>query len=125
MSNIYTENTYEYAIIELLQNMGYRHVYAPNIERDYTCALYLEELENALISVNPTLPKEAIDEAIRKLISFENAELVQKNMLFTKWLQQGIELSYYNEKEKQSLSAQVFLIDYKNTENNSFIVANQ
>ena len=35
MSGFYTEADYENSIIELFQNMGYRHVYAPDLERDF------------------------------------------------------------------------------------------
>ena len=36
MSAIFTEDTYEQAIIELFENMGYEHLYAPDRERDYS-----------------------------------------------------------------------------------------
>ena len=39
MSAIFTEDTYEQAIIELFENMGYEHLYAPDLERDYTSPL--------------------------------------------------------------------------------------
>lgn len=32
MSAIFTEDTYEQAIIELFENMGYEHLYAPDLE---------------------------------------------------------------------------------------------
>ena len=36
MSGIYTEADYENTIIELFENMGWSHVYGPDIERDYS-----------------------------------------------------------------------------------------
>ena len=39
MSNLFTEDTYEQAIIELFENMGYDHLYAPDFDRDYTSPL--------------------------------------------------------------------------------------
>ena len=33
---LFNENTYEQAIIELFEGMGYTHIYAPDMERDYT-----------------------------------------------------------------------------------------
>ena len=36
MPALFTEDTYEQAIIELFENMGYEHIYAPDYERDYT-----------------------------------------------------------------------------------------
>ena len=40
MPCLFTEDTYEQAIIELFENMGYDHLYAPDLERDYSCLLY-------------------------------------------------------------------------------------
>ena len=123
MSEFYTEADYENSIIELFQNMGYRYVYAPDIERDFYSPLYEEELVEALYRLNPTLPKEAVGDAIFKLKNFENGELVQKNAVFMDYLQHGIEVRYFANGEEHS--DLVYLIDYKNTENNSFVVANQ
>lgn len=123
MSEFYTEADYENSIIELFQNMGYRYVYAPDIERDFYSPLYEEELVEALYRLNPTLPKEAVGDAVFKLKNFENGELVQKNVVFMDYLQHGIEVRYFTNGEERS--DLVYLIDYKNTENNSFVVANQ
>ena len=30
----FTEDTYEQAVIELFENMGYNHIYAPDMDRD-------------------------------------------------------------------------------------------
>lgn len=35
MSGFYTEADYENSIIELFQNMGYRYIYGPDVERDF------------------------------------------------------------------------------------------
>ena len=123
MPGFYTEADYENSLIELFQNMGYRHVYAPDLERDFHSPLYEEELEGALHRINPTMPDEAIADALYKLKNFENAELVQKNALFMDYLQHGIEVRYFVKGEERS--GLVYLADYKNPDNNSFVVANQ
>ena len=123
MSGFYTEADYENSIIELFQNMGYRYVYAPDLERDFRSPLYEEELLSALHRLNPTMPEDAIADALFKLKNFENAELVQKNELFMDYLQHGIEVRYFVKGEERS--GLVYVVDYKNPENNSFVVANQ
>ena len=123
MSGFYTEADYENSIIELFQNMGYRYVYAPDLERDFRSPLYEEELLSALHRLNPTMPEDAITDALFKLKNFENAELVQKNELFMDYLQHGIEVRYFVKGEERS--GLVYIVDYKNPENNSFVVANQ
>ncbi|MST50979.1 type I restriction endonuclease subunit R [Hornefia butyriciproducens] len=123
MSGFYTEADYENSIIELFRNMGYRYVYAPDLERDFHSPLFEEELISALHRLNPKMPEDAITDALFKLKNFENAELVQKNKLFMDYLQYGIEVRYFVKGEERS--GLVYIVDYKNPENNSFVVANQ
>lgn len=123
MSGFYTEADYENSIIELFQNMGYRHVYGPDIERDFTSPLYEDELTDALYRLNPSMPDDAIADALFKLKNFENAELVQKNSVFMDYIQHGVEVRYFVKGEEHS--GLIYLVDYKNPDKNSFVVANQ
>ena len=123
MPGFYTEADYENSIIELFQNMGYRHVYGPDIERDFYSPLYEEELTAALYRLNPKMPEDAIADALYKLRNFENAGLVQKNAVFMDYIQHGIEVRYFVKGEERS--GLVYIVDYKSPGNNSFIVANQ
>ena len=73
---------------------------------------YEKVLEKSLADINPKLPKAAIDEALFKIKNFENAALIQKNLIFTDYLQNGIPVRYCeNEIQKDTI---VYLIDYKN-----------
>ena len=123
MSGFYTEADYENSIIELFQNMGYRYVYAPDLERDFRSPLYEKELLSALHRLNPKMSEDAIADTLFKLKNFENAELVQKNELFMDYLQHGIEVRYFVKGEERS--GLVYIVDYRNPDNNSFVVANQ
>lgn len=123
-TNPVNENAYESSIIELFEGMGYTHVYGPDIEnRDFYSPLYDDVLVNTLYKINPKLPESAIKEALYKLKNFENAELAQKNKLFMDYLQNGITVRYTEKGEPKDTI--VYLIDYTNPENNSFIIANQ
>lgn len=120
----YHEENYEKSIIELFKNdLQYEHVYGPNIERDFYSPLYEDILVESIERINNRLPHTAIDDALYKLKNFENGELVQKNMVFMDYLQNGIPVRYFDGNEEKS--AIVYLIDYDNVDNNSFIVANQ
>lgn len=123
MSGFYAEADYENSIIELFQNIGYRYVYGPDVERDFSSPLYEIELNDALHRLNPTMPEDAIVDALFKLKNFENAELVQKNAVFMDYIQHGIEVRYFVKGEERS--GLVYIVDYKNLEKNSFVVANQ
>ncbi len=123
MTITFTEASYENSIIELFQEMGYTHIYGPDVERDYTSPLYDEVLVDSLYRINPKLCDDAIKDAIYKLKNFEIGELVQKNDVFMDYLQNGIEVRYLQDGEEHSDIA--YLVDYENVENNSFIIANQ
>lgn len=119
-----TEAAYENSVIELFQHMGYTHVYGPDIEnRDFYSPLYLDILEDSIYRINPNVPKSAIQEALFKIKNFDNGELLQQNKIFMDYLQNGITVKYLENGEQRSTI--VYLIDYKNVDNNSFIVANQ
>lgn len=123
-TNPVNEEAYENSIIELFEELGYTHVYGPDVEtRDFTSPLYEAVLTNSLHQINHKLPDEAINEALFKLKNFENAELTQKNAVFMDYLQNGITVRYTEKGEPRDTI--VYLIDYENPDNNSFIVANQ
>ena len=126
MSN-YNEEAYENALIELFQNMGWEHVYGPEVERDVRSPLYDSVLEDSIRRLNPNAPAQAISEALLKLRNFENAELVKKNSLFMEYLQNGIEVSYHENGENKSTI--IYIADFENAgkpgDKNSYIVANQ
>lgn len=121
---MYTEATFENSIIDLFQNnLGYDYFYGPNIERDFYNPLYEEVLLDSLHRLNNCAPDDAIQDALFKLKNFENGELVQKNAVFMDYLQNGIPVRYFANGEEHS--SIVYLVDYKNSKNNSFIIANQ
>ncbi|WP_347223146.1 HsdR family type I site-specific deoxyribonuclease [Bacteroides congonensis] len=124
MPGLYTEADYENSVIELFRNdLGYEYAYGPDIERDFYSPLYEEVLLDSLYRLNRELPDDAISDALFKLKNFENGELVQKNAVFMDYLQNGIPVRYFVDGEERS--SIVYLVDYKNPDNNSFIVANQ
>lgn len=121
---MFNESDYENSIIELFQNnLGYEYAYGPDIERDFYNPLYEEVLLDSLYRLNKGLPDDAIQDAMFKLKNFENGELVQKNSVFMDYLQNGIPVRYFVSGEERS--SIVYLVDYKNPDNNSFVLANQ
>ncbi|MCB6435867.1 type I restriction endonuclease subunit R [Thomasclavelia ramosa] len=124
MSGLYTEADYENSVIELFRNvLGYEYIYGPEVERDFYNPLYEEVLIDSLYRLNRELPEDAIQDALFKLKNFENGELVQKNNTFMDYLQNGIPIRYFVDGEERS--SIVYLVDYNNPDNNSFVVANQ
>ena len=121
---IFTESNYENAVLQLLsEELGYTYVYGPDVVRDYHSPLYEDTLLPALQRVNPSLPMDAITEAIYKLKNFESGTLLQKNMTFMDYLQNGVPVKYFDSGEERSTL--VYLVDLKNPANNDFTVVNQ
>lgn len=124
MLNFFREEDYEKSLIELFQNdLEYEYVYGPDIERDFYSPFYDKVLIESLYRINHGATNDAIQDALFKLKNFENGELVQKNAIFMDYLQNGIPVRYFVDGEERS--SIVYLVDYKNPENNSFFVANQ
>lgn len=120
----FTEAHFENAILELMHDkLGYDRIYGPDVERDYTEPLHLEIVRQSLFDINPSLATEAIDEAIVKIRNIENGSLVQRNEMFTDYMQNGVEVNYFDGKDQ--CSTRVRLIDYDTPLHNHFTVANQ
>lgn len=119
----FNESSYENSIVELLESLGYTHLYGPDVKRDTRNPLYEEQLRSSLESINPKLPAVAIDEAIMKIKGYEAGSLVSKNEIFTDYIQNGVTVSF--QKNGEEVSEIVRLVDYDSPAKNSFIVANQ
>ena len=124
MSALFSESDYENAVLQLFtQSLGYSYAYGPDIERDYQSPLYEDDLLFALQTVNPAMPQAALNEALSKIKNFESGSLLQKNMVFTDYLQHGVPVKYVVQGEERS--GLVCLVDYQNPERNRFTVINQ
>lgn len=120
---IFDEASYENSIIELFSNMGYTHIYGPDVERDIRNPLMEDQLRNSIEMINPELPQNAVDETVYKIKTYEAASLVSKNEIFMDYLQNGVQISYM--KNGENKSELVRLVDYNTPSMNSFVVANQ
>lgn len=123
MSAFFTEADYEKSVIELFQNLGYSYIYAPELERDYSCPVLESTLQDCLVKINKNLPYAAIMEAIGKLRDFDAGSLLQRNETFMNYLQNGIPVKYVEAGEERTNI--VYLIDYDNVDYNDFCVLNQ
>ena len=129
MGKIFTEDSYEQALIELFKQMGYEYEYGPDIERDYREPVNKDVLRECLARVNDSdtlvsLPKDVfqqiIDEAVRLVTSINEGTLEQRNETFTDYLQNGVEVPFVENGEQRTEI--VYLVDYEHPENNSFIL---
>ena len=108
--------------MELCQSLGYSHYYGPDVERDYKNPLFKLDLDN-LYRINSSLNRNAVDKAIEIIEDFGIGSLEDKNNKFMDYLQNGINVNYWDDGKEES--TYVKLIDYDNLDNNLFTVINQ
>ncbi len=131
MTNRITENAIEEFAIDLLEKQGYQYIYAPDIAPDsetperesFEEVLLIERLRNAVGKINPTIPADIREDAIKQILRLNSPELIANNETFHRMLTEGIKVSY--QKDGDNRGDLVWLIDFKNPENNEFIVSNQ
>lgn len=61
---------------------------------DYGDVILSERLRDALARLNPGVPTEALDHAIRKLTGPRGAELIQRNRTVHRFLVNGVTVEY-------------------------------
>lgn len=125
------ECTIEELVIELLEGQGFDYIYAPKIAYDgdrperwsYEDVLLLGRLKDAVRRINPSVPMEAQEEAIKEIERLNSPELIVNNERFHKMLTEGIPVTY--QKEGVQRGDLVWLVDVEEPGNNDFVVANQ
>ncbi|GAK49977.1 type I restriction enzyme HindVIIP R protein [Candidatus Moduliflexus flocculans] len=136
-----TESQIEQFAIELLQQQGYHYIYGPDIAPDAAAPFWLDEigvsvkrqsfeevllldlLRQAVARLNPTIPADARDDAIKQIQRLHSPELLANNEAFHRMLTEGITVTY--QKDGHSRGDLVWLIDFQNPANNDFIALNQ
>jgi type I restriction enzyme R subunit len=126
-----TESDIEQLAITLLEKTGYQYIYAPLIAPDgdaseretFEDVLLIDRLRTAVGRINPTIPENARDDAIKQILRIQSPELIANNETFHRMLTCGITVNI--QKNGNSRGDLVWLVDFKHPENNDFIVANQ
>lgn len=126
-----TENHIELLAIEHLEALGYEYIYAPDIAPDseiperssFDQVLLFDRLKLAVHKINPSIPQNAQQEAIREIQRIASPELIANNEAFHRLLTEGIPVTKWVDGE--DLGDRVWLIDFNNPHNNEFLVSNQ
>ena len=102
MTNKITESAIETFAIELLEKQGYHYVYGPSIAPDSDRAerasfeevLLRGRLRSAVDRINPTVPADAREDAIKQILRLSSPELIANNETFHRMLTEGIKVTY-------------------------------
>lgn len=130
MAAVISEDHIEQVIIQEFVDIGYEYINGVEIspeglyqEREYTEVVLKNRLQEAIAKINPTIPYEAREEALKKVLRSDSPELFQNNYQFHQYLTDGVDIEY--RKENRIAGDTVWLVDYENPLNNEFLVVNQ
>ncbi|MBN1412560.1 MAG: type I restriction endonuclease subunit R [Spirochaetales bacterium] len=126
-----TESSIETLAIELLEKQSFSYIYGPDIAPDsetpqrasFEEVLLFDRLTDAVARINPSIPPDAREDAIKQIRRLNSPELITNNETFHRMLTEGIKVSY--QKGGQSRGDLVWLVDFTHPDNNDFLVVNQ
>ena len=126
------ESIVEQAALDWLGGLGYEVLsglaIAPGetaAERsDYKQVFLFDRLQTKLEDLNPKIPLEGLQEALRKLRLISHPTLIENNRAFHRLLVEGVDVEFRNA-DGQIVHDKVWLIDFANPEANEFLAVNQ
>jgi type I restriction enzyme R subunit len=129
---ILNEGTVEDITLGWFHELGYDIAHGPDLapgeagaEREtYGDVLLTERLRTAIERLNPSIPAEAKDEALRKVLRVDGPDLITANRRFHSMLRDGVEVEYPRV-DGSIAGDHVRLIDFTKTENNDWLALNQ
>lgn len=132
MSTGVVESTVEDAALSWFAELGYAVVHGPEIapgelfaeRQSYGDVVLVKRLREALSRINPHIPQDAIEEAVRRVLHPETASLVENNRRFHQMLVEGAPAEYQR-KDGTIAYDQVKLIDFEEPSNNDWAAINQ
>jgi len=120
------ESDIEEMHIHILTSLGYSYLdpEQQEEERENLSEVILKgRLQQAIDHLNPEVPAQAREDALKQVLSLSNQNLVENNEAFHRWLTEGVPVEYMA--DGNSRGANVQLVDFDHPDNNDFIVSNQ
>jgi len=133
MRKIISEADVEENVLDIMKSLEYKIIrgddedYLPKGKRalrdSYKDVILVENLRKALQKINPTLPEDGIDEAVKQILRSKSQKLITDNEYFHKILVDGIDIPIKSEETERY--TKVWLYDFTHPENNEFWAVNQ
>src|SRR5690242_3801352 len=102
MSGRFTESVVEEAALEWFESLGYAVRHGDEIAPEEPAAerasfgdvVLMERLRSALARINPSIPPEALDDAIRQVTRAASPNLIEQNRHVHRLLTNGVPVEY-------------------------------
>ena len=127
-----TESDVEDAALGWLANLGWRIAHGPDIAPDtpgaerseYGEVVLQRRLRDALARLNPNLPVDALEDALRQLSQPEGSTLEARNRAFHRMVVDGVTVEH-RDGDGSVRGAQARVIDFDDPTNNDWLAVNQ
>ena len=126
------ESIVEEAALEWFGELGYAVGHGPHLapgepaaERDsFSEVVLVGRLREAIRRLNPSIPEEAREEALRKVLRVGTPSLIQTNRAFHKMLRDGVDVEYPRG-DGSIKGDKVLLVDFTDVRANDWLAVNQ
>ena len=126
------ESTVEHAALEWFGELGYAVGHGPHLAPGEPAAeraafgevLLVGRLREAIQRLNPAIPEEAREEALRKVLRVGTPSLTQTNRAFHRLLRDGVPVEY-SRPDGSLAGDHVRLVNFGNVQANDWLVVNQ
>jgi type I restriction enzyme R subunit len=121
--NILTEDEIEQIALQTFEEQGYEIINGIGIERAYNEVVLTSRLVDAISKLNPNIPNDVRDEAVKNVLRVQHTTLLANNEAFHKLLTEGVDVKGREGTENKTFK--VWLMDFENPLNNDFVAVNQ
>ncbi len=126
-----TENNIEDFALEVLRDIGWSYMHglaiAPGAEQSeresFEQVILTDRLRKAVSILNPTIPKDAQEQAVQNVLRIYSPELLHNNETFHQYLVEKVKIPYQEDGIERGY--EVGLIDFEDIMNNEFLCVNQ
>jgi type I restriction enzyme, R subunit len=121
------ESDVEEAALEWLGGLGWDVRHGPELEAEEAWGedvVLRGRLREALARLNPELPREALDDAFRKLLAVSAPTLVERNRVVHRLLVDGVNVEF-RRPDGSIAGAQARLLDFDDPDGNDWLAVNQ
>lgn len=128
----FNEEEVERATLGYFRELGFDHKFGPDIAPDSPAperkewgeVVLIDRLLRAIARLNPTIPPEAHEDALRKTLRTESPSLIQNNRRFHGLLTDGVTVEYRT-RDGRVAGDLARIVDFERPERNDWLVVNQ